>query len=376
MPVDNAPGGGEGSENNLTWIPDDVWAALKQAGYEGNSRFVASEVLTSLMEQYGIDSGDDLPGDTTIVVNGGGGSYSTGPSAADLANLAASYRELLHAWGIDVTKNLENLISQGKNNEWSTTNFIQHLRQTKEYKAVYSGIQKGQTEESYISAYNAYKDRYKDLGRNLTLEAFGFLNKKGVDYTEWDRRVAVMGQVENNRKLLQNFGEVLRTRGIIGKKEKWGLKQMSDFVSGSGSPAWEKVWEEAAFTTGLEQAGFQIGKKGDLSRKELLQTIKRFEGGDPTKEIENMGADYYSQLAEQVRTTIPASKLAGFKLTNSDILELSLGGPRAGKIAETVQQIFANLDRESEGFGAKVQAQTTLEGVQVLGVENRRSQTQ
>jgi hypothetical protein len=359
----------------LLRIPDRIYRIMVQNGYSG-SRYVYENEIDALYRQYNV-SGNNTTGDddVDIIITGGSPSgYDTGPSPADLRNLRASFIYQLQAWGLDLTKNLNNLVQKGVNQEWSTTNFILQLRQTREYKQAFAGIQKGQTEEAYMYAYGQFRDKLKDvLKRDLTREAFGVLQKKGVDFEEWSKRVIAIDRIKRDRDLFETFGEVLKQRGLT--KGKFTFKDAYDFVTGKGSPLYEKVWEEAAFTTGLESAGFIVGKKGSITRQEMLKALNSFEGRNPGLEVEDLGDEFYTDLANKVRTLLPASRLAKFGLTETDILELQVGGPRAEHLAETVNQILANVERIKAGPTAKTQAQSAQGAIAVAGLEDERAQT-
>lgn len=375
MGVEQGQGGGGTAE--VITIPQNILKQLRQLGYTGPSIIYDFE-LENLLAEYGIElkpgesADDQIPTSTpTIVI--GGGSADVGMTAAQKAELRAMFLNLIHNWGLALTDNLRKLVDQGVKGEWGSNNFILHLRATREYKDAFVGIQKGQSEETYLAAFNVYRDRLKDIGRTLNREQFGLLQNRGVDFEEWNIRVSAIDAVERDRQLFNQFEQTLRARGII--KGQLSLKEMVNFVRGSSSPAFERVWEEAAFTAGLKRAGVSIGKaKGaDFSRKEIVKLIGQFESRMPGAEVENLGDQFYQQLATDIRTLIPASRLANFKLTNSDILEMELGGPRAAKIAQTVEQILANAERAEQGTPAP-QAQLTQDGVFIPGLEDERPQ--
>ena len=362
---------------DLLRLPTDIYNALVRAGYTG-SRYIYETEVQAILKQYNITGteGNDPTGgglDLSGLLGGGGG-FSTGPSPADLRNLRASFLEVLHQWDLNLDKNMQNLVQMGVNQEWSTTNFMQHVRQTKAYKQQFAGIQRGQSEAAYLYAYEQYRDRMQDIGKKLTTQQFGLLQKRGVDYEEWSARVDALDRVSKDADLFADFGAVLKARGLISGK--FTMKDAVNFVRRKSSPQFEKVWEEASFTSGLERAGFQFGEDGDMSRKSLISMLQGFEARNPGAEVENLGDEFYGQLAERVLTLLPASRIANFGLTKSDILELQLGGPRAASIAQTVNQILANAERAKAGPSAKPQAQPTQTGsLSVAGLEEERAQS-
>lgn len=262
-------------------------------------------------------------------------------------------------------------MSQGLKQQWSTTNFIQHLRETRAYKDAFPGIQwqDGMSEAEYLSTFRQFDGLAKDIGRPLERAEFGVLLKKGVDLTEFKARTLAQGRIDKNRALFKNFEAVLKRKGILKPKERMTNQDLNDFVRGKGSKAWEAVWQEASFETGLESIGIRIAGGtnraraafSDLDRKEFIRFIRRVESGGA--EVEDLTGQNFNELAAQVDAVMPASRLAGFGLSKTDIIEMQLGGPRAANIARTVRAALAAQEGFRRGEATPIQNQQQAQAV-------------
>ena len=260
-------------------------------------------------------------------------------SAEGKANLRSSYAEILHRFGMTPNGNLNNLMNQGVSNQWSSTAFIQHLRQTAEYKKQFVGIQwkDGMSESEYIRTYDSMKEQAQNLGFKLSREQFGHLIRGGTTLKEFAVRVADLKMVQNNRAMLEQFGEELRTRGLIKPNADWNLKDMYKFVTGSSDKRFETVWNMAYTQTQLEGAGVTIGPGGDLTRKDVGQIIRGFEGAG----VSPVQPQVWSEITNQLLTAYPLSQLQGMGLSKKDIVTAVAGGPGSTEIRAQIQSIMA-----------------------------------
>lgn len=327
--------------------------------------------------------------------SGGGGGGGGGMSASAVANMRASYLEILRRWGIQVSPNLERLVQRAISGMWSSTQFMQWLRKTPEYAEQFPGIQwtKGMSEAQYNAEYRAYLVAGQDVGKKIDREQFGFLLKKGVERDEWEFRVAALDRLNQNAALFKNFVDVLKVRGIIKPGATVKKKDLFDFITGTGSVQWEKIWQEAAFTTGLESAGFAVttrgGRKGGdreegsanlgmpgfaggkavgelaLSRSQVLRTIKKIEGAGGS--VEQATTQDFVELAALVEETFPLSQIYKEGITKTDLIQLKFGGPDAPGIASKVRRLmstheaFETEQRAAPVFGATATG-TALQG--------------
>src|SRR3990167_7661525 len=122
------------------------------------------------------------PTDTGSTSSSSTSSTSSGPSDAERMRearerLRAGYREVLRRWGFVPNKNLLNLIERGLRSMWTSTQFIDMLRQTPEYRQQFRGIKwrQGMTEGQYLSTYSQYKARAQDIGEKIQKKDFARL---------------------------------------------------------------------------------------------------------------------------------------------------------------------------------------------------------
>lgn len=264
--------------------------------------------------------------------------------------LLAEYAEILRAWGLNVSQNLNKLMHHGAKKEWTTTQFVQQLRRTRDYKQQFVGIkwQEGMTESQYNAEYMAFLREADDLGKKLSRQDYGSILRSGMDFEEFQARTTVLRDLRDNPELKRMFEKVLHARGMLGPQKNLSKKNMWDIMTGTGDPRWEAAWQEAAITFQLQRIGLKTSQKKKLgfTRKDLLELIEYAEAGGI--EVEQLGPDFYMQLSEKIRKLVPESRYSGLHISERDLLELELGGPRAPKIAARVDKIVKAIEAESQ----------------------------
>lgn len=349
---------------------DRARALIRRAINEGHSPSDKNFLTIIGGYLHGPPGGDQPP---TVIQPGGSGSGSGGggggASGPDPAVLRSNYMEILRSWGIPAD-DVGNLVDSAVSNEWSTLQFMQAVRRTKAYKQNFSGIasQPGMSEGSYLAQYRQYKALAQDIGKKLTRQQFGALLKGGVDYKEWNFRVQGVQRVQQNQAVFKWYRQELIKSGELKKGQGLPFKKMWEITTKLNSVDFERVYERAWLQGNLQKIGFDLTKAGgrDISRKRLLSLIRQYESGTPGAEVEAFGAQQFQELAEQIRTTIPASQLYGYGISKADLLEMKLGGRRAASIAERAQRALNQAKAESED---KVTAQLvqTEKGTTMLG---------
>jgi len=270
-------------------------------------------------------------------------------TAKQKANLRNSFLNALYnLFGnkAEITKNLLNLVDQGVQQEWNSDSFMVHLRATKEYKAFFPGIgsRPGMTEAEYNDAYQAFYDLAKGNKMNLGRDQFGALVKQGVAYEEWQVRMTFMDRAERSKQYFQQLEEVAKARGLIKPNEKFNMHDLYELMTHRGSPALERLMEESNISYQLESAGLTLGKKGDVSRKQVLSLMNRFEVNGT--EAEMATNETFAQLAQNIKMILPEAARIGAGLTAKDLFTLEFGGKGQEDIAHQVQAIVATIDAE------------------------------
>jgi len=286
---------------------------------------------------------------------------STGPSLAEqraMERLRVAYQEILRRWGLKASKNLLNLMERGIRGQWSTTQFIDMLRHTPEYRKQFRGIRwrTGMTEGQYLSTYAQYKARAQDIGERFSRKMFAKTLKNGLTFEEFSDRVDAVQTIDQYAPMWAGFQQALELRGIALPGGKLTKKELQKFVMGLGPKKWEQVWQEAFLTTQLERvAGIEVTapRAGEvatpdsygLTRKDMLQVIKQVEALNPGFEFEKLSGQDFAELGKRVRQ-YDIQYLQRYGLTTKDLLEMEFGGPRAAQIAERAERILA----EQEAF--------------------------
>lgn len=346
--------------------------------------------------------GPGLPPGSSGGSGGSSGGSGGGMSAGAVANMRASYLEILRRWGLQVNPNLEKLVQRAISGMWSSTQFMQWLRKTPEYAEQFPGIQwtQGMSEAQYNAEYRAFLVAGQDVGKKIDRDQFGFLLKKGVERDEWEFRVAALDRLNQNADLFKNFIDVLKVRGLVKPGANVKKKDLFDFITGTGSVQWEKIWQEAAFTTGLESAGFAVttrggkrdgsGSPGDpwfggprfengkavgelaLSRNQVLNVIRKVEGAGG--QVENATTQDFVELAALVEQTLPLSQIYKEGITKTDLIQLKFGGPDAPGIALKVRRLMATTQAFEDEQRANPVFGATATGTALQGQIERGSQ--
>jgi len=274
--------------------------------------------------------------------------------------LRVSYEEILRRWGMRANKNLLNLIELAMRGQWTTTQFIDNLRQTPEYKQHFRGIRwtTGMSEAQYNSQYAAYKARAQDIGENLSRQQFGKLLKRGVSIDEFSDRVDALDAIDRYAPLWSQFQQVLELRGVNVPGGRLTKKELQKFIMGMGPAKWEKIYEEAITTTNLERvAGIEVTapRAGEVAtpdsygimRSEWLDIIKQVESLTPGFEVEDISSQEWAAIGTRIRD-YSINYLQRYGLSTRDLLEMELGGPKAAKIAERAKRILVTQEAFSE----------------------------
>jgi hypothetical protein len=75
------------------------------------------------------------------------------------------------------------------------------------------------------------------------------------------------------------------------------------------------------------------------------------------------------EVAEHLLTTMPNSKLAGFKLGKRQLMSGEFGGPRQAEIRQKMQRVLETTIAEGEGTATAAVQQNQAGGIQAAGVE-------
>src|SRR3990167_345124 len=291
-------------------------------------------------------------------------STSTGPSDAQRmanARLQASYREILRRWGFRPDKNLMNLMERGVRSQWTTTQFIDMLRQTPEYRQQFRGIKwrQGMTEGQYLSTYSQYKARAQDIGEKLSKKEFARALRQGKSFDEFSATIEAINSIEAYAPFWTQFQQVLELRGVAVPGQKLTKAELVKFAMGLGSKKWETIFQEAMITTKLERVdGVQVvapragetatPDRYDITRKQMLEVVRQAEALNPGFEIERLTGKDWADIGGRLRQ-YSINYLQRYGMTTKDILEIEFGGPNAAQLADKGKRILATQAAFLEG---------------------------
>lgn len=300
--------------------------------------------------------------------NGGGSSSSTsgssssgssapaGPSREQLERLISSYRDILRRWGLRSDRNLMNLMEKAARSMWSSTQFIENLRQTPEYRKQFRGLQwrTGMTEGQYLQTFAQYKARAQDIGVAITKREFAKILRRGVTFDEFSDRVDALTAIDEYGPLWDQFKQVLELNGVQVPGKSLTKKELTKFVMGLGSKRWEEIWEETYLTTQLERvAGIGVvapraGEKStpdtfEITRQDLLTIIKQTEALSPEFELESLQGRDFTEIGRRLRQ-FDFQYMQRYGLSTKDVLAMEFGGPNAAKIAERAERVLATQE--------------------------------
>lgn len=300
------------------------------------------------------------PGDPNAPSSPSGSSGSSGSSSPDFAAYVSAYKEILHQWGIKVDDNLQKLMDNAAHNKagggfspWDTTRFIQALRKTNEYHDAFVGINQfpNMTEAQYIAQKQQYFDAADTYHVDINNKKVDYLFKNGVSVAEFTDRSQAYQLLDTNKEYFDQFKEQLKAMGY--KKIPTNQELFKWILSGGRSnKEWTKIWEDATVRYQADMAGINfVNKPRNVDNEDtnlgskLVGTIakKVAAGGTPAEGF----AGNFADLAQQLKTTMPLSRMAGWGLTKQDLVELEFGGSRQAAIAEKVTHILqqqANAD--------------------------------
>jgi len=277
-----------------------------------------------------------------------------------MANMRASFADILRRWGIPVSKNLSNLIERAVRSQWNSALFIDNLRHTQEYRTKFKGIQwkTGMSEATYLSQFAQYKARAQDIGVKITRDMFAKMVKRGVSFEEYSARIDALAAIKAYAPFFEQFGQTLEMRGVGVPGANLSKSELTKFLLGLGSKQWEQTFQEMAVTVGLEQvAGINVIEKRqgeafsdspfEIGRQEMLKLIKNAEALNPGFEVEKLTGQDWAAIGEELGRYKP-EYLKRYGLDAADLLTIKFGGPKAAALAERANRVLATQEAWSE----------------------------
>ena len=273
------------------------------------------------------------------------------------AQSAASYRELLTAWGIDPGP-LFDLINQAWKEEWNKAIFLEELRSTAEYRERFPGIfEKDGTmkmnEAQYIATERQYTSLASRAGINLGPKRMAYLFRNDVTPEEFGDRAVALNRLKRNKELYTAFKRELVQGGIAKPADVNTQKEMFKFIMGAGDPKWYDLWQDTLTRNAAVQAGIVFGKNKSVYQTLGQKVIERISGMDLSEE--QMAAQFI-EASELLRTVLPTTEAGAFNVKKQDIVKATFGGKGAARARGKIQR----AQEASEAF-QEARAATALE---------------
>lgn len=262
--------------------------------------------------------------------------------AQQLANAARSFINIVTAWGIPASPEVQSFARQAVMKGWNSSMFLQEVRKTKFYALHFPGIRRQDgsqrmSESEYLSGFRSAKDYASTVGRNFSKQMYGLALKKGNSPSEIKRKVEALDVLKEHRREMTSFNEYLVATGAT--KKPLGKKELGAFVMGVGPKEFEDAWTTSFAAAAIERTGFMdIGKPaagGELGYRGLEKLIKK---APPGLDIEGMD---WGDLASVASQALPASRLYKMGITKKDLLKMQLKIPGSEKTAARVKLAIA-----------------------------------
>lgn len=358
------------TSSQLQGLHDVVVHWLEQAGdlsqVQNPQQFIAraaKQVANNYNPRQGGGGGGNPPGSPPGNPNGGS-TGTTPPNPPDYSNYIASYKAILHSWGIKLDKNLENLMANAAHNmggghynysPWTSDRFMQALRKTKEYKQRFVGINlfPDMTEEQYIAQEQSYYDIADQAHIDINKDTVKFLFRNRVSQSEFADRAQAYGTLQRNKQYFEQFKAEVKAMGDKPPSDHQLLKWIMS--KGESNKEWKLLWDAASARYQVTQQGIGVtktGAQGDttLSNRDILMIARKIstaqQNGTPIGSVQEL-ADLLSG------SYLHEGRMEGLDFDKQDLIEAEFGGPRAAATRQRLKELESVFQaRATSSYGA------------------------
>ena len=242
---------------------------------------------------------------------------------------------LLRQFGIPVGP-FQSLINQAVTNAWSWAQFEGAVYGSNAFANMFPGIFKADgslrmSPAEYRSMSQSYIGTARQYGLNLNPSQIGKLIGSDVSLQEFADRATAIQRVTEFKPAFEQFKQALRARGISTA----GLdsdKDIANFILGKGPKQFYKIWEETNIGTAAHLAGIGIG--GQMTKSIARRT--------PGVLTEAQYQEHFKNLAQNLKTVMPMSRIQKLGISKRDLITLEFGGKGQDEIAQKVQRVMRN----------------------------------
>lgn len=269
-----------------------------------------------------------------------------------IESLTAGFKGYVQAFSIGTSANINKLIDEAARKGYTQSAFLFYLRKTPEYRQRFRGIftEDGalrMTEDQYLQNERQYHDIASQAGVNLGDGREAWLFRNDVSPSEFADRAPALQTLKSNADAFRQFSKALVQEGVEDAK---GVtrKKLFQFVLGMGNAAWTETWNLSRARYAATQAGLNLKRGADRYLALNPRLVERISDKGLSDEAMATG---FAEVASNLLTALPLSRIQGYGLTKREIVNASFGGKQSAQTQQKIQRI---LDQEEAFYEERV----------------------
>lgn len=267
-----------------------------------------------------------------------------GGSTTATPNMLAEIQNIAVGWGLNYTSQQVQQMIKSMNGATDVRAMYNAIEQTPQFHEAFPGIfnSNGTLKMSptqYITTKKSYEAYATKNGVMMDPKRLTWLFQNNVSPTEFAQRSQAVQTLRDNQQYFNAFNQQLKQQGMQPLTEADKFKM----IMGEGNAEWYDTWNNASSRYAGEQAGLKFGPSATGTGANYLRL-----GEGVVKQVAGLGltagqtSSGYAQLAKDLTSLLPQSRIQGMGLTKKDLVQLEFGGPNQAAIAVKAAQIVAN----------------------------------
>jgi hypothetical protein len=184
----------------------------------------------------------------------------------------------------------------------------------------------------YLRQAQLYEQYATQAGINYNEKLQSYLFRNDKSPTEFYQAAQADAQLRDNPALYKAYNEQLKAEGLDPLDKGGQLK----FLLGLGERQYTQVWERASTRYAAEEAGLSVDRLGNaLSIKDRFINEVAGKGFSP-QDLQQR----FEQVASDLLTTLPLSRIQHYQLSKKDIEDARFGGPKQAEVLQRMQHIL------------------------------------
>jgi hypothetical protein len=336
---------------------------------------IANHFLQATISAY--DNGGTLPAGSTD----GNGDFTPPPPPSDTGtgspkNTAASFTYLLQSWGIPLDDSLSALVKHAADKGWNQQRLIEELMKTPEFDDRFPGILAADgtltmSPTQYLASEKQFQAAASRAGINLSDGKEAWLFQHGITPSLFADRATGFKMLQDNKDFYEQYGKSLVQQGVATPQD---IKDegLFKFVMGEANQEWYDTYNLTRARYAATQAGIRLSAQAEgdmILNPHLIERIsnKGLSDADLTQG--------FQQVAQQLLTTLPLSRIQKYGLSKHDIAAAEFGGPKQAQIKAKMEHILAQEKAFEEQGAQGPQSYVTQGGTPAsAGVSQQRRQ--